>query len=104
MSYIEREAAICIADYAVDEHPYEKNPKKPETFSAYNAGWDDACDYIRSRLETEQCADVAPVVRCRECKHHEDEEIGIVYCPNAIGGWVGEDWFCADGERKDGAE
>ena len=49
-------------------------------------------------------ADVAPVVRCKDCKHHEDEEIGMVYCPNSIGGWVGENWFCADGERKDGAD
>lgn len=42
-----------------------------------------------------------PVVRCKDCKSHEDEEIGMVYCPNTIGGWVGENWFCADGERKD---
>ena len=46
--------------------------------------------------------DAVPVVRCRECKHHEDEEIGMVYCPNALGGWVAENWFCADGERKEG--
>ena len=48
--------------------------------------------------------DAVPVVRCRECKHHEDEEIGMVYCPNMIGGWVVENWFCADGERKEGAD
>ena len=30
------------------------------------------------------------VVRCRECKHYEDEEIGMVYCPNMLGGWVEE--------------
>jgi hypothetical protein len=45
--------------------------------------------------------DAVPVVRCRECKYHEDEEIGMVYCPRQIGGWVKTDWFCADGERKD---
>lgn len=48
--------------------------------------------------------DAVPVVRCRECKYHEDEEIGMVYCPNMIGGWVVENWFCADGERKEGAD
>ena len=48
--------------------------------------------------------DVEVVVRCRECKYHEDEEIGMVYCPNALGGWVRENWFCADGERKEGAD
>lgn len=40
------------------------------------------------------------VVRCRECKHHEDEEPGMVYCPKIVGSWVSENWFCADGERE----
>ena len=48
--------------------------------------------------------DAVPVVRCWECKHHEDEEIGMIYCPNMIGGWVVENWYCADGERKEGAD
>jgi len=26
------------------------------------------------------------VVRCKDCKHHADEEIGMVYCPNVVGG------------------
>lgn len=59
--YIKREAAICIADYATDEHPYDKNPEKAETFSEYNQGWNDACDYIRERLENTEKADVVPV-------------------------------------------
>ena len=46
--------------------------------------------------------DAVTVVRCKDCKYHEDEEIGMVYCPNALGGWVAENWFCADGERKEG--
>lgn len=41
------------------------------------------------------------VVRCRDCKHHEDESPGMVYCPAQVGGWVSEDFFCADGERRD---
>ena len=44
--------------------------------------------------------DAVPVVRCGECKYHEDEEIGMVYCPNMIGGWVAENWFCADGKTE----
>lgn len=59
--YIERENAVTIADYAVDEHPYDKNPEKPETFSEYNEGWNDACDYIREQLENAEKADVIPV-------------------------------------------
>lgn len=59
--YIERGAAIAVADYAVDEHPYDKDPEKPETFSPYNMGWHDACDYIRDKLEDLPAADVAVV-------------------------------------------
>lgn len=49
------------------------------------------------------------LVRCGECKYYSKYR-----CPNdmmlwthicALGcGTCGEDWFCADGERKDGAE
>ena len=59
--YIDREAAIVIADHAADEHPYDKYPKKPETLSEYNEGWNDACDYIREELENATSADVVAV-------------------------------------------
>ena len=51
-----------------------------------------------------QTVDAVPVVRCKDRKYHEDEEIGMVYCPNAFGGWVRENWFCADGKWKEGAD
>lgn len=68
--YIGREAASCIANYAVDESPYDKNPMKPETLSEYSRGWNAACDYIRDKLETAQAADVAPVVHGRWVSPH----------------------------------
>lgn len=37
--YITLDTTICIADYAADEHPYGKNPAKPEALSEYNRGW-----------------------------------------------------------------
>lgn len=43
---------------------------------------------------------VAKLVRCKDCKYHDDEEPGMVYCPNQVSGWVSEDFFCADGERR----
>ncbi len=46
-------------------------------------------------------ADVVPVVRCGECKHWErDVQIGTcsINGERHFGGW-----FCADGEREDGA-
>lgn len=51
--------------------------------------------------------DAVPVVRCRECKYCYSE--GFVNVRNVCEkhydfGNVDDDWFCADGERKDGAE
>lgn len=45
--------------------------------------------------------DIVEVVRCKDCKCHEYEKPGIVYCPYQVGGWVRDDFFCADGERRD---
>ena len=44
------------------------------------------------------------LVRCKDCKYHEDEEPGMVYCPQFVGGWVENDFFCADGEKRENAE
>lgn len=74
--YISREAAVTIADYAADEHPYDKNPKQLETYSEYNQGWNDACDYIRGKLDDEKSADVEPVQRWVLCKDRPPKEYG----------------------------
>ena len=58
--YITRAAAVAISDYAADEHPYEK--LGGANSSEYNEGWNDACDYIREKLENDPAADVQPVV------------------------------------------
>ena len=55
-------------------------------------------------LKKQSIIDAVPVTRCRECKYHEEEGIEMVYCPNMIGGWVENEWFCANGKRKEGAE
>lgn len=42
--------------------------------------------------------EMRPLVLCKDCKHAEHCEI--------YAGWDGKhlDWFCADGERKEGGE
>lgn len=40
------------------------------------------------------------VVLCKDCMHHEDEEPGMVYCPNFVSGWVSNMFYCGRGERK----
>lgn len=52
---------------------------------------------IRNALKDAQ----PEVIRCGGCKHHEDEELGMVYCPIIVGNWVRDDWFCADAERRE---
>ncbi|HIT08722.1 MAG TPA: hypothetical protein IAB55_06520 [Candidatus Merdivicinus faecavium] len=100
--YIDRAAAVAISDYAADEHPYEKMGSW-ENSSEYNEGWNDACDYIREKLENEPAADVAPVrhgkwddygagVCCTNCGislFHQDENNNwgiepskFEFCPN----------------------
>ena len=51
---------------------------------------------LRVRLK-----DMVEVVRCKDCKYHEQEEPGMVYCPATVGGWVENDWFCKGGERRE---
>lgn len=90
--YIEKSAAVVIADYSADEHPYSKDPEHPETYSDYNQGWNDACDYIRGKLEDMPDADVAQVRHGRwkrygrnlgECSNcGEIVNIRYNYCPN----------------------
>ena len=54
-------------------------------------------------------ADVAPVVRCKDCKYAEEtHRPDIVRCTNFStyhDPWkVWRGWYCGDGERKDGGE
>lgn len=49
--YLELEACRNIVDAAVNLHPYSKDPQNPETYSQYNEGWTDACNYIWSCLQ-----------------------------------------------------
>lgn len=44
--------------------------------------------------------EMVAVVRCADCKHHEDEQPGAVWCPYYIESWVENDFFCAYGERR----
>ena len=50
-------------------------------------------------------ADVAPVVRCKDCKHSW-EDIGGLTCSHGVcvDCAVLADFYCAYGERKDGAD
>lgn len=63
-------------------------------------------DMALHTLEEQPTVDAVPVTRCMDCKHSTKVEgmIGLVWCDQLaeVGTWVENDWFCADGERKDG--
>lgn len=51
-------------------------------------------------VEPENVPDLVAVVRCKGCKHHGGED-----CPlftDAVEFVTDDDWFCADGEEKEG--
>lgn len=52
-------------------------------------------------IEKRPTIDAVPVVRCKDCKYRAEN--GRCYTENGIiwGAFVGEDWFCADGERRE---
>ena len=54
--------------------------------------WDEAV--LASDIKNAPTVDAVPVVRCKDCKYFE-----TWLCQNEDSY---DDWFCADGERKDG--
>lgn len=88
--YIEREAvrpdAFCVG-VSCQEYPFLKDPVKGECR---------VDDFILSL----PAADVAPVVKCNDCKYRQDND----YCGGR--GWpaqlVQDDGYCDKGKRKDG--
>ena len=54
-------------------------------------------------IDSFPAADVAEVVRCRECKYHEDTSVTEYEHCCLIGKTVRHDDFCSYGERKEGA-
>ena len=53
-----------------------------------------------------QTVDAVPVIRCRECKQGEidDPDFPDEYYCHAGCGWNKGDFYCAYGERKEGAD
>ena len=55
----------------------------------------DANDIMRFPTE-----DAVPVIRCKDCKYHEQAYQGAIWC-DTIEAFADENWFCATGERKE---
>lgn len=83
----------------IDNAPtVEAVPK--EDYMALRIASQKVVDNIRKRLgEIEERLNAIDI-HCIDCKHHKDEEPGMVYCPNIVGGWVSNNFYCGDAERK----
>ena len=89
--YIEREAALKKLLQCADVY----NPECSDITVAH----------AMRKIRAIPAADVVPVVRCRECVHSALDYIEERYCKGVAHTsccHVPDDWFCADGKRKDG--
>ena len=60
--------------------------------------------YAESFINAAQTVDAVKVVRCRECKYHEDTSVTEFEHCCLIGKTVRHDDFCSYGKRKGGAD
>lgn len=73
----------------ISDDDFEKEPLQPV--------WKSKCMNIK--------VDMVEVVRCKDCKHWDKdhtEECDNIDSVCFHNGWCKPDWFCADGERKEG--
>ena len=61
---------------------------------------------MKSFIKNRPAADVAPVVRCKDCKYWQDNNDGYPHeeCRWGNGETPEPDDFCSYGERKEGAD
>lgn len=62
----------------------------------------------REVISSFPAADVAPVVRCKDCQKSGVTEFGKRFCSEQMGAFYGcipveDDFFCSGGRRRDGA-
>ena len=79
---------------------------KKDIHDEYSLGLYDGCEYDTKLIDEIPAADVAPVVRCKDCKQGEvdDPDFPDEYYCRAGCGWNNGDFYCAYGERKGGAD
>lgn len=80
-----------------------KNPIRANHYDEKNGKLDFVLgiEALMEYIESLPTIEAERVVYCKDCKHHEAEQPGMVYCSNIVGGWVSNYFYCADGKRKD---
>lgn len=92
--FIDREAALEICDKEYKER------LRMHDYCGDTVAWN-----IGGAIKGLPCADVAPLVRCKDCKHSW-EDIGGLCCSHGVcvDLTVPDDFYCAYGIRKEGEE
>lgn len=94
--YIPREVLL-------NNRPEARNPNQTG-MEEYNKGWNDCRSAFYQCIKNEPSADVAPVVRCKDCWNATELKGfmgGVLYCPIFCRN-VESDFFCSEGVRMDG--
>ena len=63
--------------------------------------YSDLISQIKNIINAQPPADVVEIVRCKDCKYWHDDGI-MTTCDKNIGNGYDAEYYCADGERKDG--
>lgn len=87
--YIDREATVGLL-----ENKYQDMSAMP---ASYYAGFQYALNMLK-RIPS--AADVAPVVRCKDCCWGQMDDLGIMHC-HKYHMHKNVDGFCDEGERKE---
>jgi len=95
MRLIDADALPSVKFHAL---PYTHITPSDVNAESYKRGWNDAIDAI---VDCAPTIDAVPVVRCRECSVPHNRWTG---CPKLGGLIPPDDFYCAFGERKDGAD
>ena len=90
--YIEREAVLA---YPIRKDHYDRKHGNEH----FIFGIESVIEFV----ENLPAADVAPVVRCKECRYYQNAKVnkkGFLSCP-ASGMEITEDDYCSYGERRE---
>ena len=62
---------------------------------------------IGEALDKSPTIDAVPVIRCKDCKHRDEEytdQFGGIWCDMHGEVEISKNYFCASGEQKDGEQ
>lgn len=97
-----QEVRLIDADALMKRAEKLENEPWNKEVAPYN--WAQAYVTLQEELENAPTVDAVPVVRCKDCKYYNTSccADGFGWCErNGSGHGSTDDWFCADGEKRE---